>query len=115
MLLALLLTVAQTTEPDLSRYGSLARQQIVRENLRLQAEAQEIRARENLRRSMPQPTTIIYAPPTYRYSDYHLPYSMCGQSSRSCRGYVGSQQDRRSEVLYHQARPGQQCRAWRDR
>jgi hypothetical protein len=65
--------MAQTSEPDLSKYGSLARQQIVRENLRLRQETQEIHLREYERRQRPPPEPIIIYS-TYRYSDTHYDY-----------------------------------------
>ena len=89
-ILLLLLVQQQQPEPDLSKYGSLARQQIVRENLRLQQQTQEIKLREYERRQRPpQPdVVIVYTPSTYRYSDHHY------DTRRTC------YEPRRSERYY---------------
>lgn len=63
LILALLvlapLGAAQSQELDLSRYGSLARQQIVRNNLELQRQHNYLRMRRRIREQLPAPQRAI--------------------------------------------------------
>lgn len=82
LLLLAPLGIAQSAEPDLSVYGSLARQQVVRENLRLHKEKAYLDFRRKIREQLPTPTRVIYTRPRaifVRYESYNqngrtLPY-----------------------------------------